>query len=152
MSILSWGKGTLETTPSKDGAPDASATWAEIDTPKQDTLKLTPTAGTETTAQEEGGDVVDSRVGKTTYVLEWDNFVKKDVKLPFDDTDGVITGEHAFRFTPEDTTTEGFLIERAIVSAQVNYSSADGKIVHYSAKCLKPKSGKTVKPYTKTAG
>lgn len=152
MAILSWGKGLLETTTSQDGAPDKSATWAQIDTPKEDTLKLTATAGTEVTAQEEGGDIVDARIGKTTYQLEWDNFVKKGVNLPFDDTDGIITGEHAFRYTPEDDTNEGFLIERSTVHAEVSYSTADGKLVHYVVKCLKPKAGKTVKPFTKTGG
>lgn len=151
MAILSWGKGLLETTPSLDGAPDAKATWTAIDTPKQDTVKLTPTAGTEVTANEEGGDVVDSRIGKTTFQLEWDNFVKKGVARPFEDTDGIITGEHAFRYTPEDETTEGFLIERATVHCEESYSTADGKLLHYVARCLKPRTGKTVKPYTKTA-
>lgn len=151
MAILSWGKGLLETTPSVDGAPATNPTWTPIDTPKQDTVKLTPTAGTEVTANEEGGDVVDSRIGKTTYQLEWDNFVKKGVDRPFEDTDGVITGEHAFRYTPEDDTTEGFLIERSTVHCEESYSTADGKLLHYVARCLKPKSGKTVKPYTKTA-
>lgn len=151
MAILSWGKGILETTPSKDGAPETGATWNAIDTPKTDTLKLTATAGTETTAQEEGGDVVDSRIGKTTYQLEWDNFVKKGTNLPFEDNDGIITGEHAFRYIPEDDTTEGFLIERGMIHAEVSYSTADGKLVHYVVKCLKPKTGKTVKEYTKTS-
>ena len=152
MAILSWGKGLLETTPSIDGAPASNADWTAIDTPKTDTLKVTATAGSETTAQEEGGDIVDSRIGKTTYQLEWDNFVKKGVDLPFEDNDGIISGEHAFRYTPEDETTEGFLIERSTVHAEESYSTADGKLVHYVAKCLKPKTGKTIKPYTKTAG
>ncbi len=152
MAILSWGKGLLETTASTDGAPDKAATWTAIDTPKTDTLKLTATAGSETTAQEEGGDVVDSRIGKTTYQLEWDNFVKKGVERPFEDNDGIIAGEHAFRYTPEDESNEGFLIERASIHAEESYSTADGKLIHYVAKCLKPKTGKTVKPYTKTAG
>jgi hypothetical protein len=152
MSILSWGKGLLETTPSIDGAPASNADWTAIDTPKSDTLKVTATAGSETTAQEEGGDIVDSRISKTTYQLEWDNFVKKGVDLPFEDNDGIISGEHAFRYTPEDETTEGFLIERSTVHAEESYSTADGKLVHYVAKCLKPKTGKTIKPYTKTAG
>lgn len=150
MSILSWGKGLLETTTSTNGAVDAKATWATIDTPKDGTLKLNATAGTETTATEEGGDIVDVRNAKTTFQLEWDNFVKKGVKLPWEDTDGIISGEVAFRYTPEDTATEGFLIERAVVHAETSYSTADGKLVHYAARCLKPATGKTVKPYTKT--
>lgn len=151
MSILSWGKGLLETTPSVDGAPADSPKWTSIDTPKEGTLKLTPTAGTEVTATEEGGDVVDSRTGKTTYQLEFDLFVKKGVARPFTDNDGLITGEHAFRYTPEDDTTEGFLIERSSVRVEESYTTADGKLLHYVARCLKPKTGKTVKEYTKTA-
>lgn len=149
MALLSWGKGLLETCASSDGAPAASPTWKSIDTPKLDTLKLTPTAGQETTAQEEGGDVVDSRTAKTTYQLEFDLFVKKGVNRPWEDSDGVITGEHAFRYTPEDDTTEGFIIDRATVRCEESYATADGKMLHYVCRCLKPASGKTVKPYTK---
>lgn len=149
MAILSWGKGLLETTPSTDGAPASSANWTAIDTPKDGTLKLTPTAGTEVTAQEEGGEIVDSRIGKTTFSLEFDLFVKKGVARPWEDTDGLITGEHAFRYTPEDEETEGFLIDRSTLHCEESYAVADGKLLHYVAKCLKPKTGKTVKPYIK---
>lgn len=151
MAILSWGKGLLETTPSVDGAPAAeSPQWTAIDTPKEGTLKLTPTAGQEITATEEGGDVVDSRTGKTTYQLEFELFVKKGVERPFDDNDGVISGEHAWRYTPEDEATEGFLIDRSTVRVEESYETANGKMLKYVVRCLKPKAGKTVKPYTKS--
>ena len=77
MAILSWGKCKIETTPSTDGAPGSSASWTELDTPKEDTTKVTPTAGTEKTATEEGGELVDVRYGKNTYTLEFEIFVKK---------------------------------------------------------------------------
>lgn len=77
MAVLSWGKCGLETTPSVNGAPDAAAQWKAIDTPKENTTKITPTAGTEKTATEEGGELVDVRYGKNTYTLEFDLFVKK---------------------------------------------------------------------------
>lgn len=149
MAILSWGKGLLETTPSTNGAPATGATWTAIDTPKKDTLKVTPTAGEEQTAQEEGGDEVDSRVGANSFLLEWDLFVKKGKKRPFDDVDGVISGNHAFRYTPEDPDTEGFLIENSTVSAEESYATADGKLIHYKARVLKPAEGKKLKPYYK---
>lgn len=149
MAILSWGKCTIETTPSIDGAPGASAKWDAIDTPKEDTTKITPTAGTEVTATEEGGDVVDARYGKNSYAFEFDLFVKKGVERPFDDDDGIISGEHAFRVTPEDNTCEGAQIDRSVLRVEESYTTADGKLLHYVAKCLKPKAGKTVKPYTK---
>lgn len=151
MAILAWGKGLLETTPCVDGAPAETPKWTAIDTPKEGTLKLTPTAGQETTATEEGGDIVDSRIGKTTYQLEFELFVKKGVARPFTDNDGVITGEHAWRYTPEDETTEGFLIERSSVRVEESFETAQGKMLKYVARCLKPKAGKTVKEYTKSA-
>lgn len=149
MAVLSWGKCKLETTPSKDGAPATSGSWKELDTPKEDTTKITPTAGTEKTATEEGGELVDVRYGKNTYTLEFDIFVKKGKERPFDDNDGLIEGEHAFRITPEDVECEGALIDRAVVRCDESYSTADGKMLHYVARCLKPKTGKTVKPYKK---
>lgn len=150
MAILSWGKPTIETTASTDGAPGSSASWTTIDTPKDGTTQLTTTAGTETEAVEEGGEVVDSRTGKNKYQLEFDLFIKKGVDLPFDDTDGVIAGEHAIRVTPEDDTCKGILIDRCTIRAEHSYTTADGVIIKYICKVLKPKTGKMVKEYKKT--
>ncbi|MCF0187947.1 MAG: hypothetical protein HUK04_00410 [Bacteroidaceae bacterium] len=152
MAVLSWGKPTIEHTDSVGGAPGASATWTTLPVPKKDTTKLTPTAGEETTAEEEGGDTVDSRTGKNSNIFEFDIFVKKGEARPFEDIDGVIAGEHAFRLTPEDEECEGFQIDRSTLRVEESYTAADGKLLHYVAKVLKPKEGKMVKPYTKTAG
>lgn len=149
MSILSWGKCLIEHSTSTDGAPGTD--WTAIDTPKEDTTKLTPSAGTEVNATEEGGEIVDSRTGKNTYLFEFDLFVKKGKERPFEDNDGIIAGEHAFRLTPEDEDCEGLQIDRATVRVEESYSTADGKMLHYVVRCLKPKTGKTVKPYTKGA-
>lgn len=151
MAVLSWGKPTIEHTESVGGAPGAAAAWKALPIPKKDTTKLTPTAGEETTAEEEGGDTVDSRTGKNSNTFEFDIFVKKGEKRPFDDNDGVIAGEHAFRLTPEDEECEGFQIDRASLRVEESYSAADGKLLHYVAKVLKPKEGKMVKPYFKNA-
>jgi hypothetical protein len=148
MAILSWGKCKIETTPSIDGAPETAAIWKLIDTPKEDTTKVIPTAGIEATATEEGGDIVDARFGKTTYQLEFDLFVKKGVARPFEDNDGLISGEHAFRIIPEDSSCEGALIDRCLLRVEESYSTAEGKLLHYVGRCLKPATGKTVKPYT----
>lgn len=148
MAILSWGKCLIQYATSVNGAPSAGASWTDIDTPKEDTTKITPTAGNEVTATEEGGDVVDARTGKNTYQFEFDLFVKKGVARPFDDNDGIITGEHAFRITPEDDSCEGAQIDRCTLRVEESYSTADGKLLHYVARCLKPAEGKTVKPYT----
>lgn len=149
MSILSWGKCLIEHSTSTNGAP--STDWTAIDTPKEDTTKLTPSAGTEVNATEEGGEIVDSRTGKNTYLFEFDLFVKKGKERPFEDNDGIIAGEHAFRLTPEDEDCEGLQIDRATVRVEESYSTADGKMLHYVVRCLKPATGKTVKPYTKGA-
>lgn len=152
MAVLSWGKCKIETTPSTNGAPTTPESWEALDTPKEDTTKITPTAGTEKTATEEGGELVDVRYGKNTYTLEFDLFVKKGGERPFEDSDGLIAGEHAFRITPEDEECEGAQIDRSVVRCDESYSTADGKMLHYVARCLKPKTGKTVKPYTKPKG
>lgn len=151
MAILSWGKCGIETTPSVDGAPGTSAVWKQLDTPKEDTTKVTPTAGAEKTATEEGGEVVDVRYSKNSYTLEFDIFVKKGSQRPFEDVDGLISGEHCFRITPEDESCEGCLIDRSVVRCDESFTTADGKLLHYVAKVLKPKTGKQLKPYTKTA-
>ena len=148
MAILSWGKCLIQHKNSVNGAPAAAESWKDIDTPKEDTTKITPTAGNEVTATEEGGDVVDARTGKNTYQFEFDLFVKKGVARPFDDNDGIISGEHAFRITPEDDTCEGAQIDRCTLRVEESYSTADGKLLHYVGRCLKPAAGKTVKPYT----
>lgn len=152
MAVISWGKPSkFETTTSTDGAPAASAKWEAIETPKENTLKINVTAGSETTATEEGGGLVDIRFNANTYTLEFDEFVKKGKDPIFNDVDGIIAGEHAFRFLPEDDTCEGRLIERATVRVEETFTTADGIIRHHVARCLKPKEGKTVKKYTKTA-
>ena len=151
MALLSWGKPGIETTTSSEGAPAASASWTAIDTPKDGTTKLNATAGTEQEAIEEGGDIVDSRTGKNKYTFEFDLFVKKGKTRPWDDVDGVIAGEHAIRVTPEDDTCEGIQIDRCTLRVEENYSTAEGILLHYVAKVLKPKTGKMVKPYTKNA-
>ncbi len=145
MSVLSWGKYLLEHATSTNGAP--AGAWTAIDTPREGSGTLTPTQGNETNANEEGGDLVDSRRGKTTYTFEWYNFVKKGTSAPFVDDDGLVAGEHALRITPEDPDCEGIQIDRCTISVQEEFTSADGKLLHYTAKALKPAAGKSVKPY-----
>lgn len=147
MAELSWGKPDIEIAESVNGAP--AAEWTAIDTPKDTTTKLTTTAGTEVEAIEEGGEVVDSRTGKNKYQLEFDLFVKKGSRRPLEDVDGVIAGEHAIRLTPEDPECEGIQIDRCTLRVEQSYTTADGILLHYVAKVLKPKEGKMVKPYFK---
>lgn len=151
MSALSWGKCTIEHAISENGAPKSdSASWTAIDTPKEDTTKLTSTAGTEKTATEEGGATVDAMFTVNSYQFEFDVFVKKGGTRPFTDTDGLVEGEHAFRVTPQDESCEGFQIDRSIVRVEESYSTADGILLHHVVKVLKPATGKMVKTYTKS--
>lgn len=107
--------------------------------------------GNEKEATEEGGDVVDTRRGKNKYVFELEIFVKKGDEKPIEDEDGVIVDNYAVRLTPEDEACEGFLIENATVSVTESWSSADGKLWKYTFDAKKPETGKTLKPYTKSA-
>lgn len=107
--------------------------------------------GTKKEATEEGGDVVDTRRGKNKYVFELEIFVKKGDEKPIEDEDGVIVDNYAVRLTPEDEACEGFLIENATVSVTESWSSADGKLWKYTFDAKKPETGKTLKPYTKSA-
>lgn len=145
MATLNWGKMKLETKPSEGGAPKENAEWKKIDTPKNGTTKIESTEGNVTEALEEGGGVVDSRTEQSKYKLEFDLFVKKDTDPPFEDEDGVIQGEHAFRLIPEDPTAKGYLIDRAQVAVTESYTSAEGGLMHYVIKVLKPKDGKFLK-------
>lgn len=152
MAILSWGKPTVEFTKSTDGAPASSATWTKFPEIKENTAKLTPTKGTKTEATAEGGDLVDARYSKNKYAFECEVFVKKGDTRPIEDEDGVVAENYAVRLTPEDEATEGFILENTSVSVEESWSSADGKMLKYTFDGLKPKTGKILKPYTKTAG
>lgn len=145
MAVLNWGECDLFHATSVDGAP--SGEWKELATPKEDTTKLTPTAGTEKQATEEGGALVDYMPAKNTYQLEWDEFVKKGDEPSFEDDDGVIAGEHSFRVEAQDKECPAIQIDRATLRVEESYSTADGSLLHYVAKALKPKEGKTVKRY-----
>lgn len=152
MAVISWGKPSqFQTTTSVDGAPGADGAWEDIETPKDGTLQINVTEGAETTATEEGGGLVDVRYNPNTYELTFTEFVKKGKTSIFADNDGVIEGEHAFRFLPEDDTCEGRQIDRSTVRVVETYTVADGILRQYKAKCLKPKTGNTVKKYTKAA-
>lgn len=153
MSVLSWGKPTVEFTKSVNGAvpTEPTPTWTAFPEIKEDTAKLTTTEGTKKEATEEGGDVVDTRRGKNKYVFELEIFVKKGDEKPIEDEDGVIVDNYAVRLTPEDEACEGFLIENATVSVTESWSSADGKLWKYRFDAKKPETGKTLKPYTKSA-
>ena len=145
MAVLAWNYGKFETCESENGAPKTPAAWKKIDPPKKDTLIVEPKEGETTEEKDETGSVVDSKTAPTTYELRWEMFVKKGVNPPFEDKDGVIAGEHAFRFTPDDPGCKGFIIDRAEVSVTISFKVAEGALYKYKAKVLKPKTGNAFK-------
>lgn len=145
MAVLAWNYGKFETCESENGAPKTPAAWKKIEPPKKDTLIVEPKEGETTEEKDETGYTVDSKTAPTTYELRWEMFLKKGVDPPFEDKDGVIAGEHAFRFTPDDPGCKGFIIDRAEVSVTINFSVAGGVLYKYKAKVLKPKTGKAFK-------
>lgn len=151
--IVSLGKCAIEETASVDGAPAAQATWKRLKTPKDGTTKLTQNAGTTTDVLEEGGDVIDTRTGKPTAQIEWDEFVKKGEQDDFADDDGIVAGEHALRIYPvEDDSCPGIQVDRSTITVTESFATADGILRHHVARVLKPKAGKMVKRYTHNAG
>jgi len=150
MATISWGKPSLfQTKPSVDGAPATSGEWKDIETPKEGTLQITATEGAEHTAPEEGGGLVDVRFDANTYEMQFQEYVKKGRTSVFEDEDGLIPGEHAFRFLPMDDACEGRQIDKAVVRVTETYTVADGILRLYKARGLKPKTGNTVKKFTK---
>ena len=145
MSVLAWNYGKFETVESEGGEPKAASQWTKIDVPKKDSLKVEPKEGETKEALDEQGNIVDSKTTPATYEITWEMFVKKGVEPPFDGADGVIAGEHAFRFTPDDPTCKGWRVDRATVSATISFSTSEGTLYKYKAKVLKPKTGKAFK-------
>ena len=145
MSVLSWGKPKVEYgVVASDGT--APTTWKSFSEIVSGTAKLTTEKGTKTEAVEEGGGIVDVYNGKNKYVFEFELFVKKGDEKPIADEDGVITDNYAVRLTPEDPTNEGFILDKANVSCEESWSSADGKRWKYTFSGLKPKTGTILKP------
>lgn len=104
-------------------------------------------AGEKVEAIDEKGDVVDTRTAKSKYTFECQIFVKKGDTKPIEDADGVIVENYAIRLTPEDPSTEGFLMENTSVAVEETWSAADGKLLKYTFSGLKPQNGKICKPY-----
>lgn len=152
MAELSWGKPkAIEF--GKVGADGAAPTvWTKLAyDPVENSTKLTPTKGEKKEAKVEGGENEAVKYAKNTYVFEFEIRAAKGRTKPIPDEDGVVSGEYAFRLTPENPECEGFLIERSTVSVEDTFDTAEGKKWKYTADVLKPKEGNQVKPYTAPA-
>ena len=148
MAQLSWGKPTIEF--GKCDANGAAPTaWTKLAyDPVENSTKLTPTKGEKKEAKVEGGENEAVKYAKNTFVFEFEVRAAKGRTKPIEDSDGVVEGEYAVRLTPEDTTVEGILIDKATVSVEETFDTAEGKKWKYTFDVLKPASGNQVKPYT----
>ena len=148
MAQLSWGKPSIEF--GKCGANGAApTTWDKLAfDPVENSTKLTPTKGEKKEAKVEGGENEAVKYAKNTYVFEFEVRAAKGRSKPIVDVDGVVDGEYAIRLTPEDTTVEGILIDKATVSVEETFDIAEGKKWKYTFDVLQPATGNQVKPYT----
>ena len=147
---LNWGKNRIDYTTST-GAPAQGADWTQITKVREGTTVLTPNEGTDLEARIEGGEVIDSLPGKTTYQLDFEVFVEKGETMPFSDADGVVSGNYALRVIPvEDETCPAIQIDYCSIKAMHTYNTTDGWRIQYRVKGLKPTSGNTVKQYNAT--
>lgn len=148
MAQLSWGKPSIEF--GKCGANGAAPTvWTKLAyDPVENSTKLTPTKGEKKEAKVEGGENEAVKYAKNTFVFEFEVRAAKGRTKPIEDVDGVVDGEYAIRLTPEDTTVEGILIDKATVSVEETFDTAEGKKWKYTFDVLKPTAGNQVKPYT----
>ena len=146
MAKLSWGKPKIEYGTSVDGAVAASFSEIMLDI-VENTSELSITQGDKTEAKDEGGNVVDVRYNANSYEFAFEVYVKKNDTLPFQDTDGVISGEYSVRLTGEDPQTPGFLMPVCHVSSETTWKSDIGKKVKYTFTGLKPANGKILQDY-----
>lgn len=148
MAQLSWGKPSIEF--GKCGANGAApTTWTKLAyDPVENSTKLTPTKGEKKEAKVEGGENEAVKYAKNTFVFEFEVRAAKGRTKPIEDADGVVDGEYAVRLTPEDSTVEGILIDKATVSVEETFDTAEGKKWKYTFDVLKPAEGNQVKPYT----
>ena len=151
MAQLSWGKPAIEFGKcGVDGAAPAEWTKLSFD-PVENSTKLTPTKGEKKEAKVEGGENEAVKYAKNTYVFEFEVRAAKGRSKPIPDSDGVVEGEYAVRLTPEDSTVEGILIDKATVSVEETFDTAEGKKWKYTFDVLKPASGNQVKSYVASA-
>jgi hypothetical protein len=149
MSVISWGKPKIEVAPFVNGALPETPTWATLPTSKEGSSQLSTTKGNKLEATGEGGELVDVRYSHNSYSFVTELFVKVGDTRPIQDADGVVADNYSVRLTPEDETAEGFVFDKAKVSVEETWSSAEGKLLKYTFDALKPETGGMCKPYTK---
>ena len=149
LTPLSWGKPKLEFCALTDtGELPTNPSWVELPTPVLDTTILTPIRGEQKTAPVEGGGNEAVLYQANNYTFEFQLRKVKGRNNPIEHFDGVVSGEHALRLTPEDPTNEGILIDRLQFVVDDSWNASEGKKVLYFGDVLIPVDGsQRVKPY-----
>lgn len=141
MAVISWGKPDIFI---KD-LDNSMSKWILLPTPVEDSTQLTPTKGVKKEAKIEGGENEDVKYGKNTYALTFNIRKAKGRKAPVPHNDGVVAHNYALALRPEDPETPGIVIEKATVSVEDSWSSAEGGIWAITFDALKPASGNQIK-------
>lgn len=138
MAVIGWGKPRIFV---KD-LDDQSAKWIELPTPVEDSTQLSTEKGDKQEAKIEGGENEDVKYGKNTYSLALNIRAAKGRKRPISDDDGVVAHNYAVALQPEDPNVQGFCIEKATVSVEDTFTSADGGVWAYTLDALKSPAGR----------
>lgn len=138
MAVIGWGKPRIFVKDLDAEAPK----WAELPTPVEDSTQLETTKGDKQEAKIEGGENEDVKYGKNTYALTFNIRAAKGRKRPILDDDGVVAHNYAIALQPEDKDVQGFCMEKATVSVEDTFSTADGGVWIYTFDALKPSSEK----------
>lgn len=147
---ITWGKPLVEF--GKTGANDeASAQFTAMPTAEENTVLLTTVKGSAQELYGEGHELVARKMQKSYKQLAMSIFVPSGTDDPIPEEDGVIADEYSVRLTPEDPTLEGFIMCKCAVEVEEEWSSAKGKQLKYIFTSLKPKTGKMLEKYSKTA-
>lgn len=137
---ISWGKITIEARAYKSTAYSDSDTWTTLSIPVEGSTQLNITEGETKEAKEEGGALVDSVTGANTYELVFRLFVKKTDSAAYPTlltpTNGVVSGEFAFKVKPEDSGCYGVEIPRSSVRCLEQFTSDEGITLEYHAKAI----------------
>lgn len=144
MAVLNWGKPKIEVAPYENGVLPEEPVWQTLPTPVEGTTTMETEEGDKTEAIEEGGGVVDTFRKKSKYTLSVELFEKKGTEKPIEDNDGIITTNYAVRLTPEDPTTNGYLLEKCAVGFTQTYNAADGGRWKYTFDALVPDDGTAI--------
>jgi len=131
MASLSWRFGSLQKKISEGGKPKPGEAWDNIPTPKDKTLRTSSQAGQRTEAYNEKGELVDAKQMPATEKIEFQIFVAKGEKIPFKDKRGIVGGEHALRFIPDDPTCMGWQADRVGITVLKSSDMETGILFHY---------------------